>query len=215
MRHATAILLCLSLAGCASWISETRTTFLMTNAGLNGYDDVSAEVFKDAPTNPEAKEHLGVSLCATLLTQQGIVDAWAVVTMIDEGQRKKSDLGVYAQQIVTVLSSLKNYLEAGNVAIPSGLLVAMQYMQSMAPGLLPLEGDPLAECGDILAEKYPSAGLPWATIISSSAEVALFLAEVIKNAIEKKEVSKDALEQYLRLTLKQEVVYEGALGGQP
>lgn len=213
MRNVLIALAAVVLMGCATWASNTRTGLLMANAGLNGYDDVAAEVFKKAATNTDAKEHLGVSLCATLLTQQGIVDSWAVVTMVDEGQRKKSDLGVYAKQAVTVLTSLKNYLEAANITIPSGLLAALTYMQAMSPGLLPQEGDPLAECGDILAEKYPSAGLPWGTIITSGTEMALFLAEIIKDAIGKKEVSKDALEQYLRTMLKQEVVYEGALGG--
>jgi len=208
------LLVCFLLPGCASWINGTRTGIEAANAALNGYDDVAVEVWKKAPTDPKAKEHLGVSLCASYLIQDSLVDAWAVATMIDEGQRKKTDLGLYLANTITILDSLMNYLDAANVPIPVPLKAASDYLEAMYPGYRPPESEPLATCQAVLAEHIPSA-FPWATVISSGSELALFMIQIIRDQIDKKDVSSEALETYLRVPFKQEILYESieATGG--
>lgn len=209
-RFLTALVLASAIAGCGSWINETRTGILAANGALNSYDDVATEVWKDAPTNPKAKEHLGVSLCATYLAQEGLVDSWAVTTTVDSIQKKKTDVGAYLKNTLAVLDSLMNYLEVANVPIPPPVKAAALYIEKMYPDYRPPEQEPLATCQDVLAEHVPSS-FPWAAVISSGSELALFLIQIIQDQIAGKEVSPDALEIYLRVPLKQETLYESAI----
>jgi hypothetical protein len=203
------------LSGCGSWLNDTRTGLLAANASINSYDDIAVEVWHDAASNPEAKKQLGISLCTTLIVQDNLIQAWAVTTAVDKGLQKEGDITPYLSTAITVLDSLEDYLEMGGVPIPEVVKVAIAYLESINPGgVLAPDAEPLEQCSNILAEKFPSAGLssvPWETIISSGAELALFLMQIIQDSIQDKDVPEDALETYIRAILKQSTLYERSM----
>ena len=203
------------LGGCGSWLNDTRTGILAANASMNAYDDIAVEVWSDAPTNPEAKKQLGTSLCATLIVQDSLIQAWAVTTAVDKGIQKEGDITPYLSTAITILDSLEDYLEMGGVPIPEAVKAAIAYIEVMNPGgVLAPSAEPLEQCSDLLAEKFPSAGLssvPWETIVSSGAELALFLMQIIKDNIEGNDIPENALETYIRSVLKQSTLYERAI----
>jgi len=204
------------LGGCGSWLNDTRTGLLAANASLNAYDDIAVEVWADAPTNPEAKADLGISLCACLITQDSLIQAWSVTTAVDKGIQKEGDITPYLSTAIGVLDSLEDYLEMGGVPIPQAIKAAIAYLEGMNPGgVLAPDAEPLEQCTAILEEKFPMAGIgnvPWETIVSSGAELALFLMQIIKDNIEGNDIPEGALETYIRSVLKQASLYEHSQG---
>ena len=204
------------LSGCGSWLNDTRTGILAANASLNSYDDIAVEVWKDAPTNPEAKADLGISLCASLIVQDSMIQAWAVTTAVDKGLQKEGDITPYLSTAITVLDSLEDYLEMGGVPIPQAVKAAIMYLESINPGgVLAPDEEPLEQCTAILQDNFPMAGIgsiPWETIVSTGAELALFLMQIIKDNIEGNDVPENALETYIRSVLKQATLYEHSMG---
>jgi len=204
------------LCGCGAWLNDTRTGLLAANAGLNSYDDIAVELWADAQTNPQAKEQLGTSLCASLLTQDALIQAWDVTTAVDAGLAKKTEITPYIAAAITVLDSLEDYLEMGGVPIPETIKAALSYLERMNPGgALAPDAEPLEQCADLLAERYPSAGIgavPWATIITTGADLALYLLDLVQSNLAGEDVPITALETYIRDVLKQSVLYEQSLG---
>ena len=200
----------LAAFGCAGWINQTRAGLKVTNTALNVYDDVAVEVWKDAPTKPEQAKQLGVSLCATLITQDAVIQAWEITTAVDAGVAKKKDVTPYIIAAITTLDSLEDYLEMGHVNIPPAIKMAISYLEQMNPGgVIPPGEDPLEQCTDYLAERFPSAGIPWGAIITGGSELALLILDLIRS---KEDIPHDALEDALRNPLKQAVLYEQTLG---
>jgi hypothetical protein len=204
------------LSGCGSWLNDTRTGILAANASLNSYDDIAVEVWADAAENPQAKADLGISLCACVITQDALIQAWAVTTAVDKGLQKEGEITPYLSTAIGVLDSLEDYLEMGGVPIPQAIKAAIAYLEALNPGgVLAPDAEPLEQCTAVLEERFPMAGLgnvPWETIVSTGAELALFLMQIIKDNIEGHDVPEGALEVYVRQVLKQAALYEHALG---
>lgn len=204
-RLITTTILCLALAGCGTWLNDTRKGLMAGNAAVNAYDDVAVEVWKDAPTNPEKHKQLGVSLCASLIAQDALIEAWAITTLVDKGIAKESDITPYISNAVVVLDSLEDYLEMAGVNLPVALRVAISALESLVPPVaMPPDAEPLEQCEQVLDERFPSAGVPWGIIVGAGAELVLMVMTFIRE----QNIPDDMLEQYLRVHLKQGVLWE-------
>ena len=212
---AVALLLTFLLSGCGSWLNNTRTTLLATNAGLNAYDDVAVELWRDAPTNQKAKKDLGISACACVMVQDQIIQAWAVTTAVDHGLKKKDDVTPYISAAIGILDSLEDYLEMSGYPLPTELKAVWAQLEAINPGgVLAPDSEPLEVCIDVLSEKVPIAGMsvPWEAILRSAGNMAMFLYEVITNSLEGRDVPEEALETYIRDPHKQLILYDAAMG---
>jgi hypothetical protein len=212
-------LLTFFLTGCGGWLQTTRTTLLATNAGLNSYDDVAVELWKDAPTNPKAKKDLGTSLCVTVITQDAVIQAWEITIAVAHGQAKEDDITPYIGAAITALDSLEDYLAMGGVPIPVIIKAAITQLELLNPGgVLPPDAEPLEQCAAILEERFPMAGyggVPWDTILTSGVDLTLFMINLIRDVKEDRKIPDGALEDHIRDVLKQAVLYEKTMGDGP
>lgn len=208
------LLLTFLLSGCAGWINTTRTGLLSTNAGLNAYDDVAVEVWKDASGDSKQTEQLGMSTCVSVIVQDNIIQAWSITTAVDNGIKKKSDITPYISASINMIDALEDYLEMGDVALPVPLKVVVSELEKLNPGSVIDPGsDPLEVCTGILNERVPIAGpsIPWETIISSGAELGLFILRLVQDYQEGRDIPATALDDYIRDPLKQLILYEHAM----
>jgi len=210
------LLLVSCIAGCGTWLNDTRAGLLSANAALNSYDDVAVEVWEDAPTNPESQEQLGTSLCASYIVQDSLIEGWAIATMVDDGIKKKRDFTQWAGNTLTVLDALEDFLEMSGVKIPHQLGLAIAYIEAMNPkGVLPPDSEPFEGCADILAGKHPMAGnVPTEALIGAAADLGVFILNIVLDRLADKSIPEDALEETIRDVFKQAVLYEQGLGGE-
>lgn len=207
-------LLSFLLGGCGSWLNDTRAGILTANQALNSYDDIAVEIWKDAPTNPDSKQELGVSLCACYIVQDALIEGWTIATMVDDGLKKKRDFTDWVGNILTVLDALENHIEMSGVEIPHQLDILITYVESMNPrGVLDPSAEPLAQCSSILPEaSHKAAGaFPYEAAISETAELALYLLNIIMDRLADEQIPEDALEQVVRQVFRQELLYLRAL----
>jgi hypothetical protein len=146
-----------------------------------------------------------VSLCATVITQDALVEAWAITTLVAKDIAKESDITPYVSNAVVILDALEDYLEIAGVNLPPAIKVAIATLEALVPPVaIPPGEEPLEQCKQVLDERFPSAAVPWGVIVSAGAEFVLMVMEFIKE----QDIPDGMLEQYLRVHLKQGVLYE-------
>lgn len=129
------VAVCLTLAACGGWASNARASLLTANEAVNAYDDVAAELWKDAPTNDTSFERLERSMCFTYLIQDAIIEGWAIVSMVDHGIKKETDFGYWAAETAVVLDQLEDQLTAWEIDLPEPLMKAFLVIESLAGGV--------------------------------------------------------------------------------
>lgn len=214
LRGITGIILIIGITGCGSWLNNTRAGILTANQALNSYDDLAVEIWKDAKEDEESKAELGVSLCASYIVQDALIEGWTIATMVDDGIKKKKDFTQWVGNILTVLDALENHIEMSGVKIPPQLAMLIAYVENLNPkALMDPSKEPLAECAQILPQAaHKAAGaFPYSPLIEATGQLALYLLNIIMDRMADKEIPEDALEQVLREVFKQETLYIEAI----
>ena len=204
------LLAAILFSGCGGWLNDTRAGILSANAALNTYDDVAIEIWDNSPSHQESREQLGVSLCATYIIQDALIEAWTIASAVDAGIEKKKDFNEWIGYIITILDALEDHLEMAGVEMPHQLSILITYLESMNPkGILPFTSEPLAECHDLLSERHPmAAGSTLAVMLRAAAELGIFIVNLLADRVADKDIPEEALAESIRPMLHQAVLYD-------